>query len=368
MSQETIQEKEYTEVSDPAVIALTPLVSVLMITYNHGPYLADAIEGVIAQQTDFPIELLIGEDCSTDNTREVALDYQRRYPQLIRVIYSEKNVGAALNFKRIVVESRGEYAALCEGDDWWCNPNKLQLQIEIFKSDPTIGAVHGDHAFARRIKNKWVITHKKGRWFSKTPSYPITGNLFPTIFSNYCLTTYTVVYKKSIVKGFISSDFFDRDAIAIDIILAAFCCAKWRVSVVNQVLSVYRLSPNSAARSGIYGLYRIVKNITHGYEKMYKYYGYRKDFDVSFSKRIYPRYIKCAFLTGNFQIISEAFDHVSKVNPETLLYPEIKFIKLITNNYLLYYLLYFIILFIYKLKEKRRSITDNINLFFEFYK
>jgi len=69
------------------------MVSVEMITYNHGPYLAEAIEGVIAQKTDFPIELVIGEDCSTDNTRDIALDYQRRYPHLIRVIYSDRNVG-----------------------------------------------------------------------------------------------------------------------------------------------------------------------------------------------------------------------------------------------------------------------------------
>ena len=83
-----------TEISDPSVMAVKPLVSVLMITYNHGPYIADAIEGVVSQKTDFPMELIIGEDCSTDNTRKIALDYQRRYPETIRVIYSDRNVGA----------------------------------------------------------------------------------------------------------------------------------------------------------------------------------------------------------------------------------------------------------------------------------
>ena len=73
MRQEAPHETEYTEVSDPAVLATTPLVSVHMLAYNHGPYLAEAIEGVIAQKTDFPIELIIGEDCSTDGARETML-------------------------------------------------------------------------------------------------------------------------------------------------------------------------------------------------------------------------------------------------------------------------------------------------------
>ncbi len=354
MIQETIQEKEYTEISDPAVMALTPLVSVLMITYNHGPYLADAIEGVIAQQTNFPIELLIGEDCSTDNTREVALGYQRRYPQLIRVIYSETNVGAALNFKRIVIEARGEYAALCEGDDWWCNPNKLQLQIEMFKSDPAIGLVHGDNAYARMINNKWVITHRKGRLLYEFPSSPISGNLFPTIFSQFCIATHTSVYRSIIVKEFVSSIFFDQDAIALDRLLAAYCCAEWRVAVVNQVLSVYRFSQNSAMRSGIHGSFRIGKDILQGYDKMCQYYGHREDFDVSFLKMIYVRHVKDAFLTGNLQIFSEAVTRVSKKNPETLLYQEIKFRRFIAN----YPQLYCATLLIVKLKEKYRLLTN----------
>jgi glycosyltransferase involved in cell wall biosynthesis len=131
MNQEALREIKYIEVSDPAVRTLVPVVSVGMITYNHGPYLAEAIEGVIAQKTDFPIELIIGEDCSTDNTREIALDYQRRYPHLIRVIYSEKNVGMMGNFRRMLEACRGEFIALCEGDDYWIDPEKLREQVSV---------------------------------------------------------------------------------------------------------------------------------------------------------------------------------------------------------------------------------------------
>ena len=118
------------EIADATVLAIQPLVSVWMVTYNHGPYLAQAIEGVIAQKTTFPIELIIGEDCSTDNTREIALDYQHRYPHLIRIIYADENVGAEANGKRVRIACRGEFVAFCDGDDYWIDPNKLQEQVE----------------------------------------------------------------------------------------------------------------------------------------------------------------------------------------------------------------------------------------------
>ncbi|WP_262966585.1 glycosyltransferase family 2 protein [Methylobacter psychrophilus] len=129
MSQQAFSQVKYTEISDSAIMALMPVVSVHMITYNHGLYLAKAIEGVIAQKSDFPIELIIGEDCSTDNTRQIALDYQRRYPQLIRVIYSNENIGMMKNVRRVLNACRGQYVALCEGDDYWIDPEKLSEQV-----------------------------------------------------------------------------------------------------------------------------------------------------------------------------------------------------------------------------------------------
>ncbi|MGD0960005.1 MAG: glycosyltransferase [Methylomonas sp.] len=119
------------EIADSAVFSVQPIVSVWMVTYNHGSYLAQSIEGVIAQKTDFPIELIIGEDCSTDNTREIALDYQKRFPHIIRVIYSDYNVGGFDNGQRVRQACRGEYIAFCEGDDYWIDPYKLQKQVAI---------------------------------------------------------------------------------------------------------------------------------------------------------------------------------------------------------------------------------------------
>lgn len=131
----------HTEISDAAVLSKIPLVSALIITYNHGPYIADAIEGVICQKTGFPIELIIGEDCSTDNTLGIVLDYQRRYPQLIRVIHSGRNVGMQRNYRRVHEAARGDYLAFCEGDDVWIDDRKLNKQIAVMRSEPGCSVV-----------------------------------------------------------------------------------------------------------------------------------------------------------------------------------------------------------------------------------
>ncbi|MGA9854231.1 MAG: glycosyltransferase [Gammaproteobacteria bacterium] len=129
------------EISDPAVLIKAPVVSVLMFAYNHGPYLAQAVEGVLAQQIDFQIELLIGEDFSTDNTREIALRYQSQNSNLIRVITADENVGVQRNWQRLVLAGRGEFLAHLDGDDYWL-PGKLKLQLAYMIANPGCAAVY----------------------------------------------------------------------------------------------------------------------------------------------------------------------------------------------------------------------------------
>src|SRR6267154_2103125 len=103
-------------------------VSVVLITYNHEAYVAQAIETVMSQQTDFEYELIISEDCSTDRTREIIQEYQRRYPERIRLFLSEHNVNDNSVWTRAWTAARGRYIATLDGDDYWTSPDKLQRQ------------------------------------------------------------------------------------------------------------------------------------------------------------------------------------------------------------------------------------------------
>lgn len=124
------------EVSDLSKLPEAPLVSITMLAYRHEKFIAQAIESVVSQQCSFSFELIIGEDCSPDRTREIVLDYQQRYPHLIRVLMSDSNVGMRANTVRCAAASRGRYGAACEGDDYWCDPTKLARQVAVFEQHP----------------------------------------------------------------------------------------------------------------------------------------------------------------------------------------------------------------------------------------
>jgi glycosyltransferase involved in cell wall biosynthesis len=142
-------------------MSANPLASVQMLTYNHAPYIRQALEGVLAQKTDFPFEIVIGEDCSTDGTRELVFDYQRRHPEIVKVVTSEQNVGMHRNGLRMQHACRGKFLAFCEGDDFWHDPAKLQTQVEFLVQNPDYGLVHCNyHAYevARRKLRQRAIS------------------------------------------------------------------------------------------------------------------------------------------------------------------------------------------------------------------
>jgi glycosyltransferase involved in cell wall biosynthesis len=111
------------------------VVSVCMITYNHERYIEEAIDSVLSQKTNFHYRLVIGEDYGPDSTRQICERYAEKYPSKIKLLSSEKNLGMQPNFVRTLMACTGEYVALCEGDDFWCDENKLQKQYDILNAN-----------------------------------------------------------------------------------------------------------------------------------------------------------------------------------------------------------------------------------------
>lgn len=115
-----------------------PLVSVIMITYGHEKYIQKAIEGVFLQKTNFPVEFIIANDCSPDNTDELVKEIIKKSPPNIQVRYTkhEANKGMNLNFIWAYQQVKGKYVAVCEGDDYWIDENKLQKQVDFLEQNP----------------------------------------------------------------------------------------------------------------------------------------------------------------------------------------------------------------------------------------
>ncbi|HEY8895656.1 MAG TPA: glycosyltransferase [Niastella sp.] len=113
-----------------------PMVSVCILTYNQERFIRQCLEGVMMQQTSFAFEVIIGEDCSTDNTRSIIKEYEERYPGIIKPIYHQKNVGPQRNaYEFCWPKLTGKYIAVCEGDDYWTDPYKLQKQVDFLEKN-----------------------------------------------------------------------------------------------------------------------------------------------------------------------------------------------------------------------------------------
>ena len=108
----------------------------MLTTYNYLCCVTQALEGVLPQKLNFTLEVVIGEDCSTDGTRDVVIDYQNRYPELVRVLLPEINLGSMSNLIATMAACRGEFIAILEGDDYRTDPTKLQRQVDAMRANP----------------------------------------------------------------------------------------------------------------------------------------------------------------------------------------------------------------------------------------
>jgi glycosyltransferase involved in cell wall biosynthesis len=118
-------------------------VSIFILTYNQEQFIAETIESVLMQKTNFPYQLVIGEDCSTDTTRTICEQYVNQYPQKIKLLPSlEKNIGLIANYMRTIAACDGKYIAICDGDDYWIDAYKLQKQVDFLDKNPDYSMVY----------------------------------------------------------------------------------------------------------------------------------------------------------------------------------------------------------------------------------
>lgn len=147
---------------------MEPIVDINIAVYNHAPYLRQTLDGVIEQKTNFPFRLLIGDDCSTDGSIDILKEYEKKYPDKIKVIYQPKNLGFHSTERNGIIlfkNSTAKYIALLDGDDYWTNPFKLQKQVDFLEANPRIfGCFHDVMVVdetSQVIKENYYHPHKE---------------------------------------------------------------------------------------------------------------------------------------------------------------------------------------------------------------
>lgn len=219
-----------------------PLVSVCMLAYNVEAFVAQAIEGILRQKVDFPVELIIGEDCSTDGTRSVCARYAQENPGRVTLLPGETNLGIAGNAARTLRQCRGKYIAICDGDDIWADPDKLAKQVAFLEEHADFGAVYTDV--------ETISTD--GRVFDD-PEHALLreayadGNVFFKLLGGNFINNSTAVFRRSFLDGY-SID-CDRDYYTHDYLLWLHIAAQSKIHFIDARTVLYRKHAGGATNS-----------------------------------------------------------------------------------------------------------------------
>lgn len=215
-----------------------PLVSVWIITYNQEKYIAEAIESALQQKTDFSFEIVIGEDCSTDRTREIVLSYKKRFPEKIRLVLHKENMGMVANQNHTFNACRGQYIALLEGDDYWNSDDKLQKQLDLMQAHPQC-----ELSFHPVYTTKDTTLNNYG---DHLKIIPIEENIR---VGGYFMSTPSIMIKKSILSTI--PEFLDA-APAGDYYIQIFGSLKGGALYIPEIMATYRIEAHGSWSQSIY--------------------------------------------------------------------------------------------------------------------
>ena len=219
-----------------------PLVSILCTTYNHEKYIRQCLEGFIIQKTNFPIEIIIHDDASKDKTKEIILEYINKYPDLfIPILQKENQFSKGINIINdiLIPKSRGKYIAICEGDDYWIEPLKLQLQVDFLETHPDYGFLRTNvNAFyqEKNIYDKEYFSHGFG--------LKIKDTLHDTIMYGWFTAPCTWIFRSSLVN---IQDIDKNKYFKGDIFLQLMIYSKSKAAYINKTTAVYRILSSSAS-------------------------------------------------------------------------------------------------------------------------
>jgi len=300
-----------------------PLVSINCITYNHERYIRDALDGFLIQKTDFPFEILVHDDASTDRTADIIREYEKRYPNIIKPIYQTENQYSQgkkcslFNFER----AQGEYIAMCEGDDYWIDPLKLGIQISFMLKNPSIHiSFHKTLEFNEADGDLKVVCAHKNHDSEISMKEAIEGR------GGFMPTPSVIVANKNTDKLF---DSFKNAPIG-DFFLQSFFCLTGKIFYFDRLSSVYRREAKGSWTEKQNNKKIASKYACSMVQAIDNFFLHMKDYDgVKYLKKPLGYYfLSCCFSSANIRdVFGVFFQKISRIRNVSKIYLTYIFLK-----------------------------------------
>ncbi|WP_155890517.1 glycosyltransferase family 2 protein [Lachnobacterium bovis] len=230
--------KHIVKVDKSKWVKTEPLVSVCTLVYNHELFLQEMLNGALMQKTSFPFEIIIHDDCSTDLSAKVIEEYQKVYPEIVYPVYQKRNINSLeVNIMEKIVypKSRGKYIAWCEGDDYWTDENKLEIQVSYMEGNPDVAGTF--HEALLKTKNGDFIEHG-----GREPEEKDYDTSYCISKSATRIDTATVVFNKEKV---LPLPYFSKYAKTEDYLLFITISLRGKFHYFSKIMGVYRMSDNN---------------------------------------------------------------------------------------------------------------------------
>jgi glycosyltransferase involved in cell wall biosynthesis len=247
---------------------MEPLVSICCFAYNHERYILECMEGFLIQQTNFPFEVIIHDDASTDNTADIIRGYSAKYPDLFRPIYQTTNqysIEKGLVSKTVYNSAKGKYISICEGDDYWTDPLKLQKQVDFMENNADFSLCHTDAFVKLETTGKISLNNNN---FTGLSQIEIKKRL---LIGQYRIYTCTALFRKSFFD-FIPFEDCSKFQMG-DFFLWNHLIHMGNFHFMNDITSVRRCIPESASRT------------TTNFEKMITFWDSVIDMGIYFKEK-----------------------------------------------------------------------------------
>ncbi|RKX47329.1 MAG: hypothetical protein DRP64_01340 [Verrucomicrobia bacterium] len=241
------------------VRTVAPKVSVCLLTYNHAPHIRECLDSILMQETNFPFEICIGEDGSTDGTREICVEYAEKHPERIQLIFRsrsdpEREAYAAqgnYNYVKTLKVCRGKYFADVDGDDAWLDPLKLQKQFDVIESNPSLCLVHSDCAVYDEYTDSIISRHiQRDRNIIHVVDSDSSRFMYDVLTSHYKIMTCSVFTRSSAVMAVIDeAPGLFREYANGDVPLWTELTRYGSFAYIDEPLSIYRVLAESATHS-----------------------------------------------------------------------------------------------------------------------